>query len=77
MNGIAENKRIGLEIPAMFTFHHRKESKIPKLRELLNGSKEDKRLRTQYHFRIPLYKAVDKNFRDYSLDVMLLYFSFA
>ena len=36
-----------------------------------------KRLRTQYHFRISLYKAVDKNFRDYSIDVMLLYFSFA
>lgn len=35
------NKGISLEIPAMYTFGHKKESKILKLSELLND-KEDK-----------------------------------
>ena len=34
-------------------------------------------LRTQHHFRISSHLAVDRNIKDYSIDVMLLYFSFA
>ena len=64
----------------MHTFHHKKESKILKLIELLNDKEYNikrikliKRLRTQHHFRISWYKAVDRNIRDYSIAVMLLY----
>ena len=49
----------------------------------MNG-KEDKEdkvdkqgLRTLYHFRISSHLAVDRNVKDYSIDVMLLYFNFA
>ena len=41
VTGKRRNKGIGLEIPATYTFGHKKESKILKLRELLND-KEDK-----------------------------------
>ena len=39
--GKRRNKRIGLEIPATYTFQHKKPSKLNKLRELLKD-KEDK-----------------------------------
>ena len=41
VTGKHRNKGIGLEILAMYTFGHKKESKILKLSELLND-KEDK-----------------------------------
>lgn len=41
VTGKCSNKGIGLEIPATYTFGHKKESKILKLSELLND-KEDK-----------------------------------
>ena len=41
VTGKRRNKGIGLEIPATYTFGHKKESKIIKLSELLND-KEDK-----------------------------------
>ena len=41
VTGKRRNKGIGLEIPATYTFGHKKESKILKLSELLND-KEDK-----------------------------------
>ena len=41
VTGKRRNKGIGLEIPATYTFCHKKESKILKLKELLND-KEDK-----------------------------------
>ena len=49
----------------------------------MNGKedKEDKfdkeRPRTQHHFRISSHLAIARNVKDYSIDVMLLYFSFA
>ena len=39
--GKRRNKGIGLEIPATYTFQHKKPSKLNKLRELLKD-KEDK-----------------------------------
>ena len=59
VTGKRRNKGIGLEIPATYTFGHKKESKILKLSELLNESellndKEDRRL-----------KAVDRIVTDY------------
>ena len=41
VTGKRRNKGIGLEIPATYSFCHKKESKILKLKELLND-KEDK-----------------------------------
>lgn len=41
VTGKCRNKGIGLEIPATYTFGHKKESKILKLSEILND-KEDK-----------------------------------
>ena len=40
VNGKRRNKGIGLEIPAIYTFLHKKASKILKLRELLKGKEE-------------------------------------
>ena len=76
------NKGIGLEISATFMFHHKKESKILKLRELCgkedNENKVDKEgIRAQYHFHISSHLAVDRNLKDYSIDLMLPYFSVA
>ena len=56
VTGKHRNKGIGLEIPATYTFCHKKESKILKLKELLmtRGIKSHHKL-----------KAVDRNVSDY------------
>ena len=57
VTGKRRNKGIGLEIPATYTFGHKKESKILKLSELLNDIR-----RIKGHRRL---KAVDRNVTDY------------
>ena len=57
VTGKRRNKGIGLEIPATYTFGHKKESKILKLSELLKMTR-----RIKGHRRL---KAVDRNVTDY------------
>ena len=54
VTGKRRNKGIGLEIPATYTFCHKKESKILKLKELTRRIKSHRKL-----------KAVDRNVTDY------------